>query len=182
MDDSRRKGDNGSIECGIAIVELALILPLLLIITLASLELIRESTSVKIAVQLSREAANLAYRECVNRINSPDEAVECLSLCQQEVMQRARDTIGSNVTVILSYYTTDTAAAPLLWRLAEVGSSVTYPTKYTAATLAPHSYIATKPDQPIVIGEVYVPYTAVIRAVGGFFHNSDGAAYDATIL
>ena len=52
-------------ESGHAIIELALVIPLLAMIAIVSLELSFQLNSYEIATQLSRELASLSYRRCV---------------------------------------------------------------------------------------------------------------------
>ena len=53
-------------EAGHAIVELAIVLPLLLLVSLLGLELSRSLKHAELAATLSREAASVAYRDKLN--------------------------------------------------------------------------------------------------------------------
>lgn len=113
-------------EHGVALVEFAIILPLLVFVSIFSLELVRISSSKKLAVQISREAVNLAFRDCAGRMScvpgitdescappSGEQVVlmnACLKSSTDVLLKFVTDSGVNNAKIILTYYFIDTAS------------------------------------------------------------------------
>lgn len=117
-------------EQGVALVEFAIILPLLVFVSIFSLELVRISSSKKLAVQISREAVNLAFRDCAGRMScdpgitdatcappSGDQVVlmnACLKNSTDVLLRFVTESGINNAKIILTYYFIDTASTHTL--------------------------------------------------------------------
>jgi Flp pilus assembly protein TadG len=163
-------------ERGIALVEFALILPLLLALTLGVMELIHSTNVAKVASQLSREAANLALRQCTESAS----VVTCLQSQQTLIQNFARNNGFAGTEVIISYYKTSDAASPVLTQVASSGVG-TYPTRFAADGSGFAPEIKSLKGQSMYIAEVYIPYTAVVRRIAGVFDFGLTFLYDVTV-
>lgn len=170
---------------GVAIMEFAILLPLLAMISIASLELVRTSGALKVAVQMSREAANIAFRDCIG-VGEPTNAEDrqLLLTCLNE-RRAVTNTFNQSwgrpgIEVLLSYYeVVEKNGVPVVeyWG---TSSSGVYPTKFDASKLL--TEITKLPGERIVVAEVYVPHRAIVPGIAGLFHYDPDFLYDLTVL
>lgn len=91
-------------QSGGAILEFAMVMPILLSLSFAGFEFSRSLKIVQIGSTLSREAANLAFRRCV--AESGTELNTCLQNVADETVNFSRVAVP-NVTIILSLWLHD---------------------------------------------------------------------------
>lgn len=167
---------------GIAIAELALLLPLLLLLGIGALELVRTSAMVKVAAQLSRDAANTAFRDCGSPAENRERLVACLTSTQADLESRARRRISGDIRILFSAYATDASTPPAITRLAIAGETPSAPTRYDISGANFGRPLTSLPNQSILVAEVYVPANTLVRSLLTFWHYDPGMLYDATLL
>lgn len=170
-------------ECrGSVLVELALVLPIFLIVSFGGLEIVRTTTARKTTMQLSREAANIAYRKCFNRNGDAVQMQNCLNLCETQIRTSARNTINGGIQIILSYYQTDSATPPNLSLLTSVGGSASFPSRFSTTNGSISAGIRGLPNETIFVGEVYMPYSSIVGNLGRIFRYNTSYVYDASVF
>ncbi len=186
----RNLGDRGAV-----LVEFAVILPLILVLVFAGSEFSRLIKVKQLVTTISREAANMAFRECV--MNEGATAT-CHTEMRNKLQTLARKKIPGT-EVIISVYNWDpevddeintadgkvvdppmvTAVGINQTKFAPSGDHIA-----DAATrsinIVPRGII--ERQRSVVIGEAYVPNTTVIGSFLGLFRFDRSVAYDATIL
>ncbi len=84
---------------GQAILELAMVLPVLIIIGFTGIEFSQALRTKQLSRTLSREAASMAYRDC--SLSSGVRTVDCLNQVRASVMQSASLRPGTNVVLTM---------------------------------------------------------------------------------
>jgi hypothetical protein len=193
------------INCdGHAILELALVLPVLGLLALGGIELSRAMITTQIATSLSKQIATIAYRECIAdkaTVKSADSTNQTLyynpTACIQAVGDSLKNTqqihkIAPGTEYIISMYSYDGTATnpvsddlggPLKW-----GAGASAPvsdSKFTTGNFSDASGVygaALKKYETLIIAEVFVPYESVFRRVLNIFFFEPGVIYATTIL
>lgn len=164
-------------------VELALILPALMLFVFGGYELVRTDMTKKVATQLSREAANLAYRQCIARTGDPDDMRDCLLTCIRQIQNSAVNMGHPGLVVLISYYASGETALDPFRRIAIAGDGdPKHATRFAADNDSLSPAIRALPLQRVFLGEVYVPYEPVVARIGSIFHYEMGWLYDASVL
>ncbi|MGI6525224.1 MAG: TadE/TadG family type IV pilus assembly protein [Bdellovibrionota bacterium] len=93
-------------SAGAVLVELALLAPILLLLTLGGIELVFELRHINSALTLSNTAATYAFRECSSHkyIHGPGK---CLDRIEREMTTFAQNNIDQHSHVVLSAYYND---------------------------------------------------------------------------
>lgn len=164
-------------ESGLAMLELALALPIVLIISFVSIETARSLRYVQVASTLSREVASLAYRDCVG--DKDEKLMFCLRNVRDEVLGYANNLIGGS-EVIVSMYTYDGTTAKDETSY-EAGESSQYTLAGTAISGLTDTNFLTN-QRIVVIGEVYIPYEPLVPRLSSAFNLGAKDYYDATVL
>lgn len=181
-------------QTGVAILELALILPVLVFCVFAGLEFARALQKMEIAAALSREAASIAYRNCAadpagdpsytEHWNDTAYIVACLTAARDEVLDIGT-ALTDRVDIIVNLYREDAAHTMVQYSTGAI-DPVKHSTKFAVAggttvtggngavTLHRRSYVVT--------GEAYVPFQTIIGFVWKSFRAIPQEFYDATIL
>lgn len=154
---------------GSVLVEFILIMPLAILICLAAIDLSRAMRTFKIAATMSREIANIVYRECVT--SDVAERNDCLDNAFQSVQDTATDIAnGSQVLVTLFIEQPDGSIGPLT--RAPGGIAVPFQFNSTAdldTTTGGGLRIGSgnidssiRDRQAVVVGEAYVPFQPIV--------------------
>lgn len=161
---------------GSVLVEFILIMPLAIVICLAAIDLSRAMRTFKIAATMSREIANIVYRECVT--SDVAERNDCLNNAHQAVQNTATAiAAGSQVLVTLFIEQPDGAIGPVT-RSSDVAIPFKFPDTASLSNLhTPGTededealFIPGKLDlnesirerQAVVVGEAYVPFQPIV--------------------
>ena len=174
-------------ERGNAILELALVLPVIAAIALGGLEYSRALKWMQISATLSRESASIAYRDCSMmrddaNILGPQYLTICLQRVRSTVAQQVQES-APNAMIILSLYDFD----GVIEQEALVGGNATFSSKYDPVSMNNdingHLSQTVVENDFIVISEVYLPYKPIVPGLAEFiFLSESGAFYDATII
>jgi hypothetical protein len=154
---------NPSREKGAVVFEMILIIPFIIFICALSIEFTRALRYMKIAMSLSKEAANIAYRECADvktLVTTP-----CLPLVQAKMTRFAQLNIlpGSTtyvaISVAINYNGSQyQASAPSVWPANSAGSQCGPIASKAAALLASGGAA----HEVVVCAHSYVPYHTII--------------------
>ncbi len=172
-------------QSGVAFLELLVVLPMLLVLGIGAIEVIRTAIAVKVSVQLSREAASIAFRDCIAVGESEEPADrELLQTCLREraaIITNFNSIYGrQNVEIILSYFEVkDSEDGVKLVSWGTVGAS-NHPPKITTETVSEE--ISVMAGDRIVAAEIYVPHKAIVEKLGQIFSYDISYVYDSTIL
>lgn len=176
-------------EKGVAMVELALSIPLLFFMVFGALEYSRSFKQMQISATLSREAASVAYRNCGGDEEGP-RIQGCIFDVQTRMTAYAKSLVPDS-QVIISIYNRDTSAsAPKRLHMSPINAvpykgTVSFASKFSAGS----SKIIGVPDdnaindhKRVVIAEAFVPFDAIIPGFSTIFNGLTDNFYDATIL
>lgn len=164
---------------GSVLVEFILIMPLAIVICLAAIDLSRAMRTFKIAATMSREIANIVYRECVT--SDVAERNDCLNNAHQAVQNTATAiAAGSQVLVTLFIEQPDGAIGPVT-RSSDVAIPFKFPDTAdldveTGGALRigggaiDHSI---RERQAVVVGEAYVPFTPIVPLFSLFLNGGN---------
>lgn len=172
-------------ERGASLLETVVILPLLLILAVGATEVIRMASVYKVAVQLSREAASIAFRDCIavgDPANPQDLALlqACLTERAAILLQYSGMYGRAGTEVILGYYqVVDTIAGPQVQSWGTVGAQEFQPIINEDSLRAKLYQLI---GDRVVVAEVFVPHSAVVESLGSWFNFNATHVYDATIL
>jgi hypothetical protein len=187
---------------GHAVLEFALVLPLLGLLALGGIELSRALITTQIATSLSKQIATTAYRACIADIamlkaTPPPAHLEyynpedCMQNVGQELNSSGQlDTVAPGVEFTLSMYIYDAGAGGVendpfvrTWK-SGAGIIVSKSNFYPALFQGPSSIYgqAAQAYEALVIAEVYVPYSSVFKRVLNIFYFDPGEIYAVTIL
>lgn len=166
-----------------SLVEFALILPIMILLTFGVLELLHATNVAKIAAQLSREAANTTFREC-SIITDVNIAQGCVTDRRNEFQQWAINHIDPNTRIIISIYATSPVVPPAVPVLTKLNGTTdaTYTSRFTAAPAGFTPAVLALSGQPIYVAEVFIPYTPVVGNIPKIFPFNFPLIYDATVL
>ena len=167
-------------ESGAAALEFALVLPVILLLTLCVNELIRTSSAKKVVTQLSREAANIAYRECTG-LADRQVLLNCLNQQRDNIQLFARANIHPDAEIILSYYEIGPAPQRLLMEKG-ISTGQLNRTRFSTTNGAFKAEITVLDSQAIYVGEAFIPYRPVIREFLNIFGWDLTMVYDATVV
>ncbi|MCB0325161.1 MAG: pilus assembly protein [Bdellovibrionales bacterium] len=166
---------------GVALLEFALLVPLFLAILAAGLEFSRSLGYLQIAASFSREAASQGYRECVG--DPAPKSSYCLEELRQKLQSEA-DEILPGISLLISIYEYDSAADT--YTRVGIASTPDSPGSRFSATggsiTGDIDLDVVRNHRIIVIGETYVPFTAIIPRIVGLFNNGSSVFYDVTIM
>ena len=166
---------------GTAILELALVVPLLFACCFFALELSRELGEIQVATSLSRELGSLAYRECSNNgslMNNSSGANT--QICLQQILNRFQAQfvgLAPEAQYVLSIYTLDSGT------LSRPGFAQTHSErtgKYSPLLGFP-PLDALQHYEMLIISEVFLPRTLSYE-IPSLFPVRPGDTYAVTII
>lgn len=180
-------------DSGHAIAELAFFLPVLVLIAFASLEFSMMLKNYELATTLSRELANVAYRECavsieaMNTANTMFDPDPCLDLVIRDLQQKF--TKVANVQLVVSLYHWNPGAGSSGRSVMKATNGGNYPSRYSVSRLE-RADVSTptlgtsiiEEYRTVIIGEVYVPYNLMFSFMSRFASPVSGAMYAATVI
>lgn len=169
-----RKGRTA--QRGSVLLELALALPVIILLSFLSIETARSLRYVQVAATLSREVASLAYRDCIG--DQDQKLVFCLRRVRDEVLGYANNLVDDS-ELIVSMYTYDGTTAERATSY-EAGVSSQYNLSGTTITGLNDVNFLTN-QRIVVIGEVTVPYEPLVPRLSEAFNLGEDL-YDATVL
>ena len=187
-------------QTGNALLELALVLPLLLAFFAAGVEFTRALRYYEFASALSRVLASVAFRQCSGR-NAQDTG-PCLDRLRAPLEAGARQLVAGTQLPIGIYDYDETSGQYRRLGLspvaADTGTSNVIATRFGIVGGAPIAGIAgtsqgtavsgqigattVRNNRVVAISETFIPYSPMIQAVLGIFSAKAGLLYDATIL
>lgn len=169
---------------GGVLLELVIIIPFILFLSFTGFELIRSLKYLNLAATLSREIANIAYRECdPNNTNMQT----CLDTYRQNLETYAITNLNlDGIEIKVTYVSANSVDA---WN----GNFIKSPDdatgyKHGNSDDGPTNFIKEYSKiaylQKGFLGECYIPYTPIVSYVDSFFPFplQEGAIYDATFL
>lgn len=189
-------------EKGIAMLEFVVILPLLLGLSIAALELSRSLRHAQLASTLSREVASIAYRECTNL--PPPETMSCLEQIATPLTDFAQRLIPNSLVIVSVYALDDSSGVEVLQRrgifplqasdgtvgVSQTKNSITNGVAMdgvqgsqqgtTFSGVVEEEWV--REHRMVVIGEAYVPFVPVLPFAGGLFVTGDLEFYDASAV
>jgi len=173
---------NKKSENGAALIESVFIIVFIILFAASVVEFVQAFRTLKFATNISREAANLAFREC----SDPDYAARqgCLSTVQNQIQSFAERVVG-DTKVIISLI--DVSGGCQDDSVSTVGAEDDFPSAYLGDA-ACGALIGMDGDlvdhQVVVFAEVYVPYTPVIPFIADIFGYvpDNKALYDSAII
>ena len=176
-------------ESGVALLELALVLPFLLFMLIAGLESTRALQTDKAAITLSREAANLVLRRCDTQIDAAG-----LGACvvrQSGEINAAAAAINPNAQVRISMFGRQGAAVTTISDGRAPFSGAAFNFSHRAADVANNIREGIGPIDAtffdtrnfLIVAESYVPHQPLFPGLGDFLGaGSLEGYYDATIF
>lgn len=185
---------------GAAILELAFVLPILVLVVISGIEFSRGLQRMQIATALSREVASIAARECYYDIagDPTQKALEeqallsCLNGCALSIRNVAqRLAPGSEILVgVYAYDSTVAANQALDFHSAVLGQNSTkFAWKDASAglvggTIGSQVKLLTSrpPRGNIYVGEAYVPYRSIVNFVWSMLGQPPQVFYDVTVI
>lgn len=160
-------------EHGNVIIEFALLVPILLILAFAGLEISRAIRYMQFATAVSREIVSVAYRDCTSRQEDPAYTGQCLDQVQANFQEFANRLIPGSEICISVYRHTETGGFELVGR--SITSGATNQSDFDAVggvfvqqangfrkgnldteTIKAHHVVA--------IGEAFVPYRSLLQS------------------
>ncbi len=172
-------------ERGMALVELAITLPIITIFLFAGTEFSRSFRTRQIAAALSKELANDVLRECAG-IQTNSALQTCLNQYQDSI-KAIGQVLVPNTVVYVSIMKMNGASATRT-SSSDYTTAGTFPSKYSVSgnTIVgmddPNLIQTTRIN---VIAEAYVPYTAIftnIMGAQGSFQFNPTSYYESTIM
>ena len=165
---------------GVALIELALILPLIALLVFTGLEFSRSLKHIQLAAALSREVASLALRECIS--DSDERVPYCLEIIQADIEEFGSRLISDTelIVSIYRYHREDNNFK----RVGSAGGSK-YASRFEEEEegLTDSLHVSlTGAETVIAIGEAYVPFYAIVSKVEKYLGYQSGVYYDATIM
>ena len=160
-------------EGGNATVELALVLPVLFLLGMASLDLSRTHAVHQTLSTLTREAANSVFREC-SELTTPSP---CIAGFQSELAAQA-STMIPGAQLIISIYKYDPITRRVTRQAINPATGFTSQgdrTKYTANNVASQFRSIGVSNPILVISEVFYKHSPITR-----FGFSSGNFYETT--
>lgn len=179
-------------ETGVILVEFAIILPIILLITIGAFEITRAIRIVGVASKLSYEVAKVAIKECFD--GGENIGVQPFDACMQERVtgiQNLASTIVPGSRIFLNYYavpnTTGTYSSwPIFRRFSTSATGEpAFDTSISKTTDFLNARVNNlKEHRKIIVGECFLPYTPLFGYVRLFlpFRTSGSYLYDATII
>ena len=172
----------GGDEKGHALVELAIVLPILVIVSFIGIEMSRSIQFSTASVTFSREIASLAFRNCAGETLTSADAMVRTQLCIEAERARieavAREAFpGTELIVSFIAYDDTTSKFNLV---SAQGVSPAH-TSTIAVGLGGSTVNGgldndvIKKHKLVVVGEAYVPYQSVVGTIGTF-------TYDPTVF
>jgi Flp pilus assembly protein TadG len=187
---------------GHAILEFALVLPLICLLGFAGIELSRALNTLEVATALSKEMASIAYRDCVadpvtvsGQVRQANDQQkfsqqQCLQDVRQDLNSRIR-TIAPDAEFVISIYTYDSVNGYLQPAYTAQGNPNTNIFQYNQYKFTVNRFSsnpsgtlaqALREYDVLVIAEVYLPFESYLgRALPTFTFNP-GVIYASTIL
>jgi hypothetical protein len=184
-------------QSGNLILELAIVLPMFVLISMVGIEMSRSLKFSQAAVTLSREAALNGVRKCGDFWNRPAntaEAIDCLNGERNRLQNLARAAFPGT-EIFITIYTLDGAALPVSCAVPPTAASVR--TVGTTAAVAGGSYAsrinlgnATSNElrrslclsRTAVVSEVFIPYQSITGNAGILFTFNPTEFYSATTI
>jgi len=185
--------NNDRSSSGLALVELILIVPFVLILVGGAVEFSRLMRAYATLNSVSREIVGAAYRECINQTPA------AMNGCLQQVFNLANSTSTAdnmlpNFTMILTVYESATPPPPPAPQIfaAQLGqftnntSPDAPPSKINISNFDPALSPARRDlllhQVRLLYGEIYYPYNSIIGRLADLFNYSNGVLYEATVF
>jgi hypothetical protein len=175
-------------ERGIAIVELALVAPLLFFLSLGCLELVSALRGLQVATAISRELANVVYRRCsisaLDLVNSQEFDLDyCLSSSTNYVQGRLAN-VASDAQFVVSFYRYDptkkTVSLDSMFKTTNAESGSRF--KLSDFNDKEHLTKAVSGVETIILAEVYLPHTVLSMPIPGWSTEGPPRMYAYTIM
>lgn len=173
---------------GNVLLELALILPVAIMVVFISLEVARCIEFIQVASSLGREAASLALRECSG--DAQPKLDHCLNQIRDKIMQDYAGGLVPGTVVSASVYAKNPTTSALTSGASDASGA--YSTQYSlSGESIVGSDVHESPNlssgvldeqRTVVIGEAFVPYSPMIPGLSGLFGLSEGRFYHVTVM
>lgn len=164
-------------ERGIALVELALVVPVLFFIILAAVEYGMLLKKYEQLSHISREAANSAFRECATQA-TPQACIDTVTARSTQAAQ----VLVPGAAVILSLYRYDSTMRRT--QLQAVNQATANARGFTTR-YSPGSFSATtinNDNKTVVASEVFYQAGSMTKVVNAFFSSSPRVLYETTVF
>lgn len=175
-------------EKGIAIVELALVAPVLFFVCLGCLELVSALRSLQVATAISRELANVVYRRCsisaLDFLSSQEFDLEyCLSSSTNYVQGRFAN-VAPDAQFIVSFYRYDPAKKAVFLDSIFKTDNAESGSRFEPSDFNNKLYLtkAVKGVETIILAEVFLPHTVVSMPIPGWGTEGPPRMYAYTIM
>lgn len=171
-------------ETGVGILELALILPVFLVIVLATLEFSHAYKSKQMAQTLSRAIGDLAYRQCA--VETGIDAEACLyDIVLPRTLGQA-DALRTGVQVVVSVYSRGVGSPPRREAVACVERDITTCSARSHFSVATFTTPSVHQDllnghRLLIVAEVIYPHKPMFEFVPGV-KLLRGGFYDASVI
>lgn len=177
---------------GTIMIEFALVLPIILMISLGAFEISRAIRLVGVASKLSYEVAKVAIKECFD--GGEKISVQPFDVClqeKQEGVQILAESIVPGTKIYLRYYVTNAPVNPSGWKGDKAASK--YPQTDSdefqenldrTETFIKDNFDKLKEHRKLIVGECFLPYSPLFGFISTFlpFRTSNNYMYDATII
>lgn len=184
---------------GGAFLELLLVFPILCLIAFAGIEYARALDQLQIAVNASREIANVAFRDCIVDAVQARRSTQAPHFNQNECLASARSSLLSDQQIAaifpglefsLSVYSFDPATNVVTrdgtanFGTQCIGASQDCASRYSTTVFAERPALgdALREYGTVVIAEVYLPYNALLSGATPMFQFTPRVIYGTTIL
>ncbi len=173
---------------GSALLELIVVLPTLLALGIVAVELIRMLSRAHIASLTSRDAARMAFQECIGEFDR-DRSNACLAAVARRVERFSADNAG-NVALAISIYRCDSAANCKAVRRIGYAPAAGHQSRFQILGGAEQGSRLDNSElsagvaglRAIVVAEAFLPYEPVLPSFAGFFSLPDGVIFDVTVI
>lgn len=167
-------------EKGLALLEFTMVLPFLLLMVMVAAEAGRAINTIESATQYSREAANLAYRQCLDLDRG--SARFCLMSVQTTVQNYARR-YAPDTKIELAIYPIEALDNPRLViraRPTSMGSKFSIQNRQFVGPLRTNTLTT---NGVIIVSEAWVPFETTIEWIDALvFKFSRDHLYDAAVF
>ncbi len=181
---------------GMSLVELSFLLPVVFLFIFAGVEFSKSLRMKILAQNLSRELANTLVRECIGQTDTT-LMTDCINRYQNTISQILTDTPnglpalapGARVYGAIYRKASPTSAVSVVCQGNSTPDS-DYPSKIKAGgsgcgviDAAAEDMNATLNTAPMIcVAEVYIPYTAILGFIPGYFRYNPSSFYAATTI
>lgn len=170
-------------EKGGALIEFAMLMPLLLLLAIGGAEIGRAISAREAAIALSKAAANQAFRECTHMTQGK------MTLCLNDIRNQFQ-TFASQVfpgtSVVVKVFTWDPDTGAGIEAQSATGGKVSqFDYNASSGLLTSHpstiSNSIVQQRRILVVGEAYVPFDHIAPYTAQIFDVTNGEYYESTI-